>query len=67
MIRLCVNCDTENPVDAVMCLECGMSLTRAPTGESAPKARSMAVGSAVLNRDGQGSSVPIGMTLKSVN
>jgi ribosomal protein L40E len=31
MIRLCINCDTENPVDAVMCWECGMSVTQAPT------------------------------------
>ena len=33
MMRLCINCDTENPLDAVMCLQCGMSLTRAPTVE----------------------------------
>jgi ribosomal protein L40E len=42
MIRLCLNCHTENPVDAVLCSECGMSLTRAPTGETAEKARSVA-------------------------
>ena len=42
MIRLCVNCDTENPLNAVICSECGMSLTRAPTGETAEKARSVA-------------------------
>ncbi|NIN64461.1 MAG: hypothetical protein GTO63_07115 [Anaerolineae bacterium] len=39
MIRLCLNCDTENPGDAVICSGCGMSLTRAPVGETAEKAR----------------------------
>lgn len=37
MVRLCINCDTENPGDAVICSECGMSLRRAPTGEEALK------------------------------
>lgn len=34
MIKLCINCNTENPIDAVICLECRMSLTQAPTGEA---------------------------------
>ena len=38
-MKHCLNCHTENPVDEVSCTECGMSLTRAPTGEEAPKAR----------------------------
>jgi ribosomal protein L40E len=37
MIKLCLNCDTENPADAVLCSECGMSLRRAPTAEEALK------------------------------
>lgn len=42
MIKLCPNCDTENAADAVTCSECGTSLTRAPTGETAEKARRLA-------------------------
>ena len=42
MDKLCINCATENPADAVFCSECGMSLTRAPTGDPAEKARSAA-------------------------
>lgn len=34
-MRLCLNCHTENPLDAVSCSECGMSLARAPTGDEA--------------------------------
>ena len=37
MIRLCINCETENPVDVVSCSKCGMSLRRAPVGEDALK------------------------------
>jgi ribosomal protein L40E len=37
MMKVCRNCDTENPLDAVLCSECGMSVTRAPTGEEARK------------------------------
>jgi uncharacterized RDD family membrane protein YckC len=33
MIKLCMNCHTENALDAVFCSTCGMSLTRAPTAE----------------------------------
>ena len=32
-MKLCINCDSENPADAVFCSECGMSLTRAATHE----------------------------------
>ena len=32
-MRICVNCRTENPEDAVMCSGCGMSLRRASVGE----------------------------------
>jgi hypothetical protein len=39
MYKLCINCDTENTADAVFCTECGMTLTRAPTGESDMKIR----------------------------
>lgn len=39
MMKVCRNCYTENPLDAVLCSECGMSLTRAPTGEEAIKLR----------------------------
>ncbi len=39
MMKVCINCHTENPLDEVFCSECGMSLTRAPTGEEALKAR----------------------------
>ena len=35
MDKLCINCDTENPADAVSCSECGTSLTRTPTGVAA--------------------------------
>ncbi|NIN69948.1 MAG: hypothetical protein GTO63_35750 [Anaerolineae bacterium] len=35
MIKLCLNCRTENALDATFCSECGMSLIRAPTGISA--------------------------------
>jgi uncharacterized protein YjbI with pentapeptide repeats/ribosomal protein L40E len=28
MMRLCLNCHTENPADAVLCSSCGMDLTR---------------------------------------
>jgi hypothetical protein len=37
MMKLCRNCATESPLDAVLCSECGMSVTRAPTGEEARK------------------------------
>jgi hypothetical protein len=36
-MRLCINCQTENPDDAVFCSDCGMSLMAAPTGEEALK------------------------------
>ena len=36
-MKLCINCDTENALDAVFCSECGMSLMQAPTGEEALK------------------------------
>jgi ribosomal protein L40E len=39
MIKICLNCHTENSLDAVFCSQCGMSLTRAPTAEEAVKAR----------------------------
>lgn len=39
MMKVCINCHTENPVDEVCCSECGMSLVKAPTGEEAVKAR----------------------------
>lgn len=39
MIKVCLNCQTENSLDAVFCSQCGMSVTRAPTGEEAVKAR----------------------------
>ena len=29
MMRLCLNCQTENPADAVVCSSCGVGLTRA--------------------------------------
>lgn len=32
MYRYCRNCRTENPIDAVTCLECGMGMTGAPVG-----------------------------------
>jgi predicted transcriptional regulator len=35
MMKVCINCHTENPVDEVLCSECGMSLRRAATGEEA--------------------------------
>ena len=35
MIKVCLNCDTENALDAVFCSECGMSLTRAAREEAA--------------------------------
>ena len=38
-MKLCLNCQIENSLDAVFCSQCGMSLTRAPTGEEAVKAR----------------------------
>lgn len=38
MVKVCENCHTENPADAVFCSECGMSLTRAPIADSAAKA-----------------------------
>jgi hypothetical protein len=38
-MKLCISCDTENPADAVICSECGMTLRRAPTGEDALKLR----------------------------
>jgi hypothetical protein len=28
--KVCLNCDTENPLDAALCAECGMSLRTAP-------------------------------------
>jgi hypothetical protein len=34
-MKLCINCYTVNPDDAVMCSECGMSVMKAPTGEDA--------------------------------
>jgi ribosomal protein L40E len=34
-MKVCINCYSENPPDEVLCSECGMSLTRAPTGEMA--------------------------------
>ena len=36
-MKLCINCYTENPDDAVMCSECGMSLRRVPEGEEATR------------------------------
>jgi hypothetical protein len=39
MMKMCLNCQTENLADAVFCSQCGMSLTRARTGEEAVKAR----------------------------
>lgn len=38
-MKLCINCDTENALDAVFCSECGMSLMQAPTGEEAMKVK----------------------------
>lgn len=49
-MKLCINCDTENALDAVFCSECGMSLMQAPTGEEAMK----------LNRAFQAESRPEG-------
>ncbi len=34
-MKLCLNCESGNPLDAVFCTECGMSLMRAPIGEEA--------------------------------
>ena len=39
MIKLCINCNTENPFEAVICSECGMSLTRVLTAQTIPRAR----------------------------
>jgi hypothetical protein len=39
MTKVCINCYMENPPDAVLCAECGMSLRRAATGEEAIKLR----------------------------
>jgi ribosomal protein L40E len=39
MMKVCINCHAENPVDGAVCSECGASLTRAPTAEEAVKAR----------------------------
>ena len=39
MMKVCLNCQTENSLDAVFCSQCGMSLTGAPSGEKAVKAR----------------------------
>jgi ribosomal protein L40E len=36
-MKVCINCYTENPLDAALCSECGMSLTRAPSPEEARK------------------------------
>ena len=36
-MKLCINCYTENPLDAAVCTECGMSLRLAPTGDEAIK------------------------------
>ncbi|TKJ30160.1 MAG: hypothetical protein CEE40_05805 [Chloroflexi bacterium B3_Chlor] len=58
MIRVCMNCDTENPADAVTCSECGMSLTRAPTGETAEKARARMARARSVNGDAQDSTEP---------
>jgi hypothetical protein len=30
LARVCPNCHTENPLDVILCTECGMSLTRLP-------------------------------------
>lgn len=34
-MKVCINCYTENPIDAALCSECGMSLRRAATGDEA--------------------------------
>jgi hypothetical protein len=34
-MKVCINCDTVNDLDAVFCSQCGMSLMGAPTGEEA--------------------------------
>jgi len=39
MIKLCINCQTENPLEAVFCTECGMSLMNMPVGDEAVKYR----------------------------
>lgn len=36
-MKVCVNCATENPDDAVVCTKCGMGLARAPSGDEALK------------------------------
>lgn len=40
-MKVCRNCYTENPLDAVLCTKCGMSLTRAATGEEAVKLKEL--------------------------
>jgi|GEM_PF-1761464 len=35
VMMLCLNCQTENPADAVLCTSCGVGLTRAPRREEA--------------------------------
>jgi hypothetical protein len=37
-MRLCINCYTENPRDAIFCPRCGMKLVPSATGEEAAKA-----------------------------
>ena len=32
-MKLCIRCHTENPIDAIFCSQCGMSLTWATVGE----------------------------------
>jgi len=39
MIKYCVNCQTENDLDAGICTGCGMGLARAPIVESALKVK----------------------------
>lgn len=41
-MKVCINCHTENPDDAIACSECGMSLTGAPSGEEAIKPKEKA-------------------------
>jgi hypothetical protein len=41
-MKLCINCDTLNDLDAVFCSNCGMSLMGAPTGEEAMKLKEKA-------------------------
>lgn len=36
-MKICLNCGTENPDDAMVCSECGMGISRAPAGEEAQK------------------------------